>query len=51
MFISRYLGEVITDAEAERRGQEYDRKVTNSQLGNLTAVGNHLPLRLRLLSR
>jgi Pre-SET motif len=27
MFICRYIGEVITDAEAERRGQEYDRKV------------------------
>ena len=27
MFICRYLGEVITDAEAERRGEEYDRRV------------------------
>lgn len=27
MFICRYLGEVITEAEAERRGEEYDRKV------------------------
>ena len=27
MFISRYIGEVITEAEAERRGEEYDRKV------------------------
>ena len=29
MFICRYLGEVITDAEAERRGEEYDRKVSS----------------------
>jgi len=27
MFICRYIGEVITEAEAERRGVEYDRKV------------------------
>ena len=27
MFICRYLGEVITEAEAERRGEEYDRQV------------------------
>lgn len=27
MFICRYVGEVITEAEAERRGEEYDRKV------------------------
>jgi [histone H3]-lysine9 N-trimethyltransferase SUV39H len=26
MFISRYIGEVITEAEAEKRGEEYDRK-------------------------
>jgi hypothetical protein len=27
MFICRYIGEVITEAEAEARGEEYDRKV------------------------
>ena len=27
MFICQYIGEVITEAEAERRGEEYDRKV------------------------
>lgn len=27
MFVCRYIGEVITEAEAERRGEEYDRKV------------------------
>jgi len=43
MFICRYIGEVITEAEAESRGEEYDRKVfatqiylhvTNMQLGD-----------------
>jgi len=27
MFICRYIGEVITEAEAEARGEEYDRQV------------------------
>lgn len=31
MFICRYVGEVITEAEAERRGEEYDRKVPLSR--------------------
>jgi hypothetical protein len=31
MFICRYSGEVITEAEAERRGEEYDKKVFKSE--------------------
>jgi hypothetical protein len=30
MFICRYSGEVITEAEAEHRGEEYDKKVSKS---------------------
>jgi hypothetical protein len=45
MFICQYIGEVITDAEAERRGEEYDRKVN---LLKQTDTGNHIPLRPRL---
>jgi SET domain len=27
MFVCRYVGEIITEEEAERRGAEYDQKV------------------------
>ena len=34
MFICRYVGEVITEAEAELRGEDYDRKVRSRFLSS-----------------
>jgi len=44
MFICRYIGEVITEAEAERRGEEYDRKVCHQPI-------NDSPLKLICITR
>lgn len=47
MFICRYIGEVITEAEAERRGEEYDRKASTHSLAlRLNASSNFRELRI-----
>ena len=45
MFICRYIGEVITEAEAELRGEEYDRKVPTLSRA-LHGVSNFRVLRI-----
>jgi hypothetical protein len=54
MFICRYIGEVITEAEAERRGEEYDRKVLDPVhciACWILILGDHVSLRFRLFSK
>lgn len=48
MFICRYLGEVITEAEAERRGEVYDRQVCWYRMCSPLTVGNYVPFRFGL---
>lgn len=48
MFICRYLGEVITEAEAERRGEVYDRQVCCCRMCSPMTVGNYVSFRFGL---
>jgi hypothetical protein len=54
MFVCRYIGEVITEAEAERRGEEYDRKVLDAlhcMACKILILGNYVSLRFGLFSK